>query len=131
MENIINILLPHIITAIGAIGSFETVIKMINSKKYRKYTKATNKIIKILDDLLIENPYYLKYDLDNILDIAIDITNDGNITFKDYKPLKNYIIEKFDIREHQDHKNGSKHTSKEEQINKEKVKEALKMKEDN
>lgn len=128
MDNLIQTILPYLITGLSAIGTFEGIVKFVNSKQAQKYTNASSKILRILDNLLIENPSYKKYEIDHIIDVLIDVTNDGKFTFKDYYPIKEYVIKQFDVREHQSKKETKNQSSlsRDDQKIKSKVREKLK-----
>lgn len=123
-------ILPYIITSLSAIGTFEGILRFINSRKMKRYIGYGNQIIRILDSILAENPNYSKTQLDHILNLAIDISNDGKLSLKDYAPLKEYIISNFDIREYQSKKQNPQGLSQDENNKKDQIKRNLSIKND-
>lgn len=118
-------ILPYIITALSAIGTFEGILQTINSKKTQKYVGYANQVIRVIDSILVEHPDYTKSQLDHLLNLAIDVTNDGKLTLKDYAPLKKFILSTFDVREYLDKKQNIK-SSEDLSINEIRIKETLK-----
>ena len=91
-------LLPEITAGLGVFGAFEGITQFLKRKRVQKYLGLTSEVLEIFDTILNEHPEYNGSKAEDIIDTAIYVTVDGKISWRDFKSVKNLIIELYDPR---------------------------------